>query len=941
MNTEQHKTEKKITALEKELAAKNREVEIEKAFEKVRECAMTMRHSSDLQEVVNLVAQELNNMNLDITGVFMVINNDEIDKQFTFWGSTGVAETYMKRAAIPFLDRPIYRVLAEGTTKGESFFVEEYTREEKIEFFEHLFKYPPYNSSTPEWKEQVLAREGGYTRSVSVSHYTSIFVVNHFGRKLSDEDNEILKRFGKVFEQSYTRFLDLQKAEARAFEAIKQASVDRVRGEIASMRTSEDLNRITPIIWRELKTLEVPFIRCGVYIVDETKEKVQAYLTTPNGKSLGVLNLSPDANEHIINIVEHWKKNQVYKEHWNKDEFINWTKSMIEIGQVQNVETYQGSSTPPESLNLHFVPFAQGMLYVGSVSPLTEEKLEVVKTLAEAFAIAYARYEDFKNIEEAKSKTEKTLKELKIAQERLQELDQLKSRFFANISHEFRTPLTLVLGEIDSVMSENIDVKEKGKLQVANRNARRLLGLINQLLDLSKLEAGSMELNAEQHNIVSFLKSLFYSFESLSESQKITLKFESECENIPVVFDPDKMEKIFYNLISNAFKFVSSNGEIKVNLNIINSAAEIRIKDTGIGIPPDRLPHIFDRFYQADSSASRKHEGTGIGLALTKELIELHKGSISVNSKEGEGSEFIILLPLGDFKIEREELVKLQPAEYLNLNNFSAQEKEEKITGLDSPVSENHEIVLIVEDNPDVRNYISELLKTEYKVIEASDGEEGISNARDEIPDLIITDVMMPGMDGFQFSTQIRSDMKTSHIPIIMLTAKAGLDDKIEGLETGIDAYITKPFSAKELRVRVRNLIYQREQLRKRFSKSTIIKPSEVTVVSMDQEFLEKTIKVIEQNFEDPKFSIEKLADEVNMSLSQLNRKLNALVAQPAGQLIRSLRLQRAADLLRQNADTVAGICYKVGFNDQGYFGRVFKRQFGISPNAYRKKMQR
>ena len=613
---------------------------------------------------------------------------------------------------------------------------------------------------------------------------------------------------------------------------------------------------------------------------------------------------------------------------------------MIEIGQVQNVETYQGSSTPPESLYLHFVPFAQGMLYVGNVSPLTDEKLELVKTLAEAFSIAYARYEDFKNVEEAKSKTEKTLNELKIAQERLQELDELKSRFFANISHEFRTPLTLVLGEIDSVMSENIDVKEKGKLQVANRNARRLLGLINQLLDLSKLEAGSMELNAEQHNIVSFLKSLFYSFESLSELQKITLTFESECENIPVVFDPDKMEKIFYNLISNAFKFVSSNGEIKVNLNIINSAAEIRIKDTGIGIPPDRLPHIFDRFYQADSSASRKHEGTGIGLALTKELIELHKGNISVNSKEGEGSEFIILLPLGDFKIEREEPVKLQPAEYLNLNNFSAQEKEEKITELDSPVSENHEIVLIVEDNPDVRNYISELLKTEYKVIEASDGEEGISNARDEIPDLIITDVMMPGMDGFQFSTQIRSDMKTSHIPIIMLTAKAGLDDKIEGLETGIDAYITKPFSAKELRVRVRNLIYQREQLRKRFSKSTIIKPSEVTVVSMDQEFLEKTIKVIEQNFEDPKFSVENLADEVNMSLSQLNRKLNALVAQPAGQLIRSLRLQRAADLLRQNADTVAGICYKVGFNDQGYFGRVFKRQFGISPNAYRKKMQ-
>ena len=931
----------KIANLEKELAAKNRELEIEKSFEKVRAFAMSMRHSSDLQEVVNLVARELNNMKLDITGVFMVINNDEIDKQFKFWGSTGVAETYMKRAAIPFLDRPIYTVLAESTTKGERFFVEEYTREEKIEFFEHLFKHPPYNSSTPEWKEQVLSREGGYTRSVSVSHYTSIFVVNHFGRKLSENDNKILKRFGEVFEQSYTRFLDLQNAEARAFEAIKQASVDRVRGEIASMRTSEDLNRITPIIWRELETLEVPFIRCGVFIVDDEKEKVQLYLTTPNGKSLGVLNLSFDANELTSNTVNHWKKNQVYKEHWNKEEFINWTKSMIEIGQVQNAETYQGTSTPPESLDLHFVPFAQGMLYVGNVSPLTNEKLELVKTLAKAFSIAYARYEDFKNIEEAKSKIEITLNELKIAQAKLQEIDHLKSRFFVNISHEFRTPLTLILGQIESVMSGNIEIKEKGKLQVANRNARRLLTLINQLLDLSKLESGSMELKAEQHNIVAYLKSLFYSFESLAESQKISLKFESEYENIPVVFDLDKMEKIFYNLISNAFKFVSSDGEVKVCLNIINSNVEIRIKDSGIGISSDRLHHIFDRFYQVDGSAIRKHEGTGIGLALTKELIGLHNGNISVNSTEGKGSEFILQLPLGDFKMEKEEVNKLQPAELLKKNNFSVPDTEEKTPGMDSPVSDKIAIILIVEDNFDVRNYIRELLETEYRVIEAANGTEGILNAKDEIPDLIITDVMMPEMDGFQFSKQIRNDEKTSHIPIIMLTAKAGLDDKIAGLETGIDAYITKPFSAKELKVRAKNLIYQRKELRKRFSKSTYIKPSEVSVDSIDQIFLQKVIDKIEANIENEKYNVEKLSDEVNMSISQLNRKLNALVDQPAGQLIRSLRLQRAADLLTQNTGNVAEICYKVGFNDPGYFTKTFKKQFGVSPREYKKDIQR
>ncbi|HSL90341.1 MAG TPA: response regulator, partial [Ignavibacteriaceae bacterium] len=344
--------------------------------------------------------------------------------------------------------------------------------------------------------------------------------------------------------------------------------------------------------------------------------------------------------------------------------------------------------------------------------------------------------------------------------------------------------------------------------------------------------------------------------------------------------------------------------------------------------------------YQVDNSATRKHEGTGIGLALTKELIELHKGRISVNSKVGEGSEFIINLPLGNNKIKKEEFVKLKPEEYLNVNNFSEPQKEEEINEPDSSASENQEIILIVEDNSDVRNYIREMLETDYKVIEASDGTDGVSKAKDEIPDLIITDVMMPEMDGFQFAKQIRSDEKTSHIPIIMLTAKASLDDKIKGLETGVDAYITKPFSAKELKVRVKNLIYQREQLRKRFSKSTIIRPSEVSAISTDQQFLEKTIKTIEDNFEDENFNIKKLAEEVNMSISQLNRKLNALVAQPAGQLIRSLRLQRSADLLLQNAGSVAEICYKVGFNDQGYFTRAFKKQFGVTPSEYKKDLQ-
>ncbi len=533
------------------------------------------------------------------------------------------------------------------------------------------------------------------------------------------------------------------------------------------------------------------------------------------------------------------------------------------------------------------------------------------------------------------------LKLEKVETDTLRNLDHLKSNFFANLSHEFRTPLTLILGQVESVMSSNIENKEKGKLQVANRNARRLLNLINQLLDLSKLEAGSMELNADQHNIVSFLKSLFYSFESIAETQKIRLKFESALENIPVVFDPDKMEKVFYNLVANAFKYTSAQGEIKVSIKIIESKlVEICVKDTGMGIPANRLLHIFNRFYQVDSSITREHEGTGIGLALTKELVELHKGKITVTSKEGEGTEFIINLPLGDLKDEKEKLIDLSEDTFSKEYALTKDDVTEAntIPNNEYPVSNiQQEIVLIVEDNSDVRAYMREQLEKDYQIIEACDGKQGFLSAQNEIPDVIITDVMMPVKDGYQFCREIRKDEKTSHIPIIMLTAKAGLDDKIEGLETGIDAYLTKPFSAKELYATVKNLIFQRKQLRKRFSSATIIKPSDVSPVTADQEFLQKVIKIIEKHYEDEQFGIDKLAIEINMSISQLNRKLNALLDQPPGKLIRSLRLQRAADLLKQNSGSVAEVCYKVGFNDQAYFSRAFKKQFGCSPSDYKK----
>ncbi len=531
------------------------------------------------------------------------------------------------------------------------------------------------------------------------------------------------------------------------------------------------------------------------------------------------------------------------------------------------------------------------------------------------------------------------LKIEKVSSDTLRQLDQLKSRFFANISHEFRTPLTLILGQTESVMTSGIDIKEKVKLQVAVRNARRLLTLINQLLDLSKLESGNMEMEVSQYNIVSFLKNLLYSFESMAAAKKIDLLFESESENIQVMFDLDKMEKVFFNLVSNAIKYTGEKGKVAISVETIDSLdVLIRVEDTGTGIPEKYIPYIFNRFYQVESSSTRNYEGTGIGLALVRELIDLHNGKVTVKSQEGFGTQFQVRLALcHKNKTENNN-------EIINVNKdlvtvYYQEKGVNEVVNVNGegvkPEKDNREIVLIVEDNKDVRAYLREQLEEIYQVKEAENGETGRIVAFETVPDLILTDVMMPKVDGFQFCKEIRHDERTSHIPIVILTAKADFDDKIEGLETGADDYITKPFSAKELKVRIRNLIYQRKLLRSRFKSATVIKPSEVTAISIDQVFLTKVIKTIEANFENQDFTPESLAASVNMSISQLNRKLNALIEQPAGQLMRSLRLQRAADLLKQKAGSVSEICYQLDFNDPAYFSRAFKKQFGCSPSEF------
>ncbi|GAB4329683.1 MAG: hypothetical protein Kow0037_04830 [Calditrichia bacterium] len=544
---------------------------------------------------------------------------------------------------------------------------------------------------------------------------------------------------------------------------------------------------------------------------------------------------------------------------------------------------------------------------------------------------------------------------------KLQEMDQLKSRFFANISHEFRTPLTLILGQLERVIGTSKSKEERRRLEVAHRNSRRLLNLINQILDLSKLEAGSMQLKSQPQNIIPFLKNLIYSFESWWERKKITISLQCPYQEVMVNFDPEKLEQVFYNLLANAIKFTPEGGSVDICIRMSQKkqlppgqpSLEIGIQDSSPGIAGEDLHRIFDRFYQAGKQDSPNAEGSGIGLALVKELVELHQGLITVTSQSGEGCVFTVYLPAVsqpsqgsadsqnterhsfDSGSELEEATSpepqppIVPVEKTDVDTFGSHPEKER------------PVLLLVEDHYDLRAYMQEQLQEDFKVLGAANGNDGLKIARQEIPDLIITDVMMPQVDGYQLCKKLQEDERTSHIPIIILTARAEMDDKIEGLELGVDDYLVKPFSPRELITWVNNLIELRRRLRRRFKEKVIVKPSEVTAVPIEQAFLKKVITAIEENLAEEGFDVTALAKIVGMSISQLNRKLHALVDQPAGQLLRSLRLQRAADLLTQNAATVAEITYQVGFTDQANFSRAFKKQFGKAPGEFRKQAEK
>jgi len=515
--------------------------------------------------------------------------------------------------------------------------------------------------------------------------------------------------------------------------------------------------------------------------------------------------------------------------------------------------------------------------------------------------------------------------------QRLHDLDMMKIKFFTNISHEFRTPLTLIISPLDKMIKNLKEGELKSQLILVHRNAQRLLRLVNQLLDIRRMEVEEFKLHPQYADIVAFIKEIFHSFSDIAENQRIQYSFHSNVASLFMYFDTDKVDKIMYNLLSNAFKFTPQDGQIQVELkyqkNTLNESKgeiEISVKDTGIGIPRDKHEKIFEQFFQQDLPGNIINQGSGVGLSLVNEFVKLHQGTVRVESEPDKGSCFIVTLP-----VITEAAVETDMVE----ENISP-------TGTDQPVEETTRLhksfaILIIEDNHDLRFYLKDNLRHRYTVYEASDGTEGYKKVLSLFPDLVISDIVLPGMDGIEICRKIKTDRRTSHIPVILLTAQTTNEQKISGFEAGADDYITKPFTYEILESRIRNLIRQRDALRKSFQNQVEIEPSNVEVVSLDKKFIQKAIEIVEKNIDNTEFSVEELSHELNMSRVNLYKKLLSLTGKTPIEFIRIIRLKRAAQLLRESQLTVSEIAYKVGFNNPKYFTKYFKEEFGVLPSVY------
>ena len=530
---------------------------------------------------------------------------------------------------------------------------------------------------------------------------------------------------------------------------------------------------------------------------------------------------------------------------------------------------------------------------------------------------------------------------------KLRELDQVKTSLFTNISQEIRTPLTLIKGSLDPLYRESDDIEKKKALQLISDNAERLLQLANQLSDLSLIQSRNYVVAARTGDVAKMVKGISMSYASMAAGKNISMEVQEdprvnnqEFKN-SFYYDPDILETILNNLISNAIQYTPENGRVTIKIcrHTDKEGAEfleLVVADTGIGIPEDILPYIYDQFYRIERKSLSHSKGSGVGLAYVRELVRLHKGRIRVKSIPDEGTVFSLTFPSGEKFFSAEKAVhekKSLPEGRPALSRKHPYYVPAKNIPDHFASDLNKPWVLVVEDHPGVSDFIAGILEKEYRIIDSTAAGEGIQKANEFIPDLIISEVILPGTDGYELCEKLKKSERTSHIPVILLTSSAFSQDKITGLGTGADDYIIKPFRAKELKARVDNLIESRRRLREKFSSGNIINPGEMLVNSRDTVYMNKLLAAVNENIGNHEFSVNDLGKEVGMSKSQIHRKLKALVNMSASRFIRTVRMHRAMELLQNDAATIAEIAYMVGYDDPGYFTKTFRNFFGKLPS--------
>jgi DNA-binding response OmpR family regulator/anti-sigma regulatory factor (Ser/Thr protein kinase) len=533
--------------------------------------------------------------------------------------------------------------------------------------------------------------------------------------------------------------------------------------------------------------------------------------------------------------------------------------------------------------------------------------------------------------------------------------NQAKLKFFTNISHELRTPLTLIKGPIDNILSNaKLSKYVKDQLDMMNRNTSRLLKLINQLLDFRKLETEHMKLAVSEGNIVPFLKETFLLFSNHAKQKQIEYEFNSKVDELTMWYDADKIEKIISNLLSNAFKYTSEGGKIGINLSLGNdpkshqSKLEIIISDTGIGISKNKINHIFERYFSAYDVNNLEVTSAGIGLAVTKELVELHKGSIIVESKVASqqdprsGTQFTISLPVGkEFFSKNERLAEDRAVEIPSSHpeDILLDMDSSNIKMIDSAPElaeyDRRPEVLIVEDNADMRDFIKGVLIGNYRIQTSDNGKTALEIIESNSISMIISDVMMPEMDGIDLCRHVKENLNSSHIPVILLTAKTDIESQISGLKSGADDYITKPFNSQILIEKINNLILSRERLWERFNKQVVFDPGELTPNSLDIKLLNKVKEVVEIHLSNPDLDVSLFAREVGMSKSILYEKLKSLTGKTINEFISSIRLKKAAELILIGELNLSEISMEVGYLDPNYFSKSFKKHFGVVPSKF------